>query len=76
MVEDDGDLIRVVHLQNVTPLGREKAHVEHHGYIDIDDHKIARLDALLAAVAGEDLLDDRHPGHGRAPSAGRQKLGG
>ena len=74
VVKDDSDLFGVVHLQNVAPLGGEEAHVEHHRDIDIDDHEIARLDAVLAAVAGEDLLDDRHPGHGWAPSASHRKF--
>jgi hypothetical protein len=66
VIVDDGDLVRVVHPQDVPPFRGKKAHIDHHGGIDIDDDDIARPYTRLAAVPGEDVFNDGHSRHARS----------
>ncbi len=44
MVEDDNDLVGVMHLQNLAPRPLTEAEVDHHDEIDIDHREVTRRD--------------------------------
>ena len=65
VVEDDGDLFRVVNLQDFAPAFRQEAHVHQHCGFHVDHSDVAGLDRAAAARARQDLLGHGHA-HGRS----------